>query len=359
MRRLNLNKKSRSAQNRESGAGLSAGAIIARAAATVPEGQKNVEPKGCRPAAASAPRGAGPEPVMAPIAPPVRKNRRARRRPLRIIAEQFHGRGRTIARIALLAILFGIPLWVWQSGRLGSAMTVADQSASSAGEKFRSALGLRLEHIYVAGRQRTTRRAISATLGLDRGVSLTGIDIADLRRRLRVLPWISDVAIERRWPNVLFIRVREHKAIARHRSDGAGSKVQLVSGKGTVIAISAEAQHQHLLLVSGPGAAAKTRDLLSYLRTRPELANRIVSARRLGKRRWDLHFDNGAYLMLPERRPDAAWRRFADLNKTHKLLSKGAVGFDMRARFEFIIRTPETGAGTGKGASTAGKGHRG
>lgn len=355
MRRLNLVKKSRSALNRESGAGLSPGAIIARAAATVPDNHDADDAAPRRPADSGAALSRPPIVSSTPVEPPVRKNRRARRRALRLVAEQLQGRGRTFARAALLIVLFGFPIWIWQSGRLDTAVTAVDEGAANAGERFRSALGLRLEHIYVAGRERTTRRALSAVLGLDRGAPLTGIDITALRKRLRTLPWIGDVSIERRWPNVLFIRVREHRAIARFRS---ATNIQLVSSSGTVIAVPAQGEHRTLLLVSGAGAAEKTDALLRILRSRPTLANRVVSAKRQGKRRWDIRFDNGAYLMLPERRPDAAWTRFSDLNRTHKLLAKGAVGFDMRFRFEFVIKTPGSGA-SDTDTATDRKGDRG
>jgi len=350
MRRLNLSKNSRSAQERESGAGLSAAAIIARAAATVPNQGDDAEHVKPTPGIGEAPSGP-PSGRPSSATPQPRRNRRARRRPLRIVGDQIRDRGRTAFRIAVLIALFGFPVWLWQSGRLDTAVAAVDQGASDAGEEFRGALGLRLEHIYVAGRHRTSRKALSSVLGLDRGAALTGIDIGALRRRLRALPWISDAAIERRWPNVLFIRVREHTAIARYHEDG---RMKLVARTGDVIDVNAASDHQDKLLVKGKGAPAAAAVLLKILRTRATLANRVVSATRKGGRRWDLTFDNGAFLKLPERRPDAAWHRFVALNKTHNLLAKGALGFDMRTPSEFVIRKPgaamEKSGGKGRGA---------
>ena len=100
-----------------------------------------------------------------------------------------------------------------------------------------------------------------------------------------------------------------------------------------------------MLLVKGAGAPERTAALVALLQTRPVLAKRVVLATRLGKRRWDLRFDNGVFLKLPERRPDVAWHRFADLERAHNLLAKGALGFDMRSRFEFVIRTPNPDEG--------------
>ena len=104
--------------------------------------------------------------------------------------------------------------------------------------------------------------------------------------------------------------------------------------------MAADGNHWGKLLVKGNGAPERTAALVTLLQTRPVLAKRVVQATRLGKRRWDLRFDNGVFLKLPERRPDAAWHRFADLDRAHNLLARGALGFDMRSRFEFVIRTP-------------------
>jgi len=130
-----------------------------------------------------------------------------------------------------------------------------------------------------------------------------------------------------------------------------------VASTGDVIDIDVAADHQGKLLIKGKGAPAAAAALLKILRSRPVLADRVVSATRKGQRRWDLTFDNGAFLKLPERRPDVAWHRFAALNKTHELLAKGALGFDMRTRFDFVIRKP--GSMMEKSSREGGGGHLG
>ncbi len=357
MRRLNLSKNSRKAQDRDSGAGISAAAIIAKAAATVPgrndEGDYDASNHKSDPAVIDV-QSTTMSGSIADGARSPRRIRRARSRPLRIVGDRLRKQTGVAFRLATLLALFGFPVWLWQSGRLDSTIAVVDQGASDAREALQASLGLlRLEHVYVVGRHRTSRKALSSVLGLDRGAALTGIGIAALRRRLRTLPWISDAAIERRWPNVLFIRIREHTAIARYQNDG---RMQLVASNGDVIDVDAAADHRGKLLIKGKGAPVAAAALLKILRSRPVLAERVVSATRKGQRRWDLTFDNGAFLKLPERRPDAAWHRFAALNKTHELLAKGALGFDMRTRFDFVIRKPGS---VMEKSSREGSGHSG
>ncbi len=345
MRRLNTAVTSRRARELEDRAALSAGAIVARAAATVPGGAPAEE---TRVAPSLRPQ---PAPA-APADPPIRRNRRARQRPLRALGAGFPTLSATIARFVVLIGLFGFPVWLWQTGRTESALAPIHRSAAQTGEILRNALGLHLKHIFVEGRHRTSRGALSSALGLDRGAALTDIDMAALRSRLLALPWVGDATVQRRWPNALYIRLREHTAIARFED---GGRTKLISRNGAVVELAGGGNHSDKLLIKGAGAPERAADLVAMLRTRPVLAKRVVQATRRGRRRWDLAFDNGVFLKLPERRPDAAWRRFADLDRLHGLLAMGAPGFDMRSRFEFVIRTPqgETEAGAGETRSAA------
>ena len=331
MRRLNPGTSSRRAREREGGEGLDPGAIVARAAATVPGGRSE-EDRRVAPALR-------PDPAAAASAdPPVRRNRRARRRLPGRMAAALRRHSAAAGRLVLLIALFGFPAWLWHSGRTDQAIALIDRGTGRIAAALDDALALRLEHLYVAGRHRTSRRALSAALDLERGVPLTRIDLPALRRRLRALPWVEDAAVERRWPNALHIRLQEFAAVARYAVDG---RMKLVAHSGALIDMAAGAHRPDKLLIAGAGAPERAAALLALLRTRPILAKRVVLATRRGRRRWDLRFDNGAFLKLPERRPDAAWHRFADLERAHDLLARGALGFDMRSRFQFVIRTPD------------------
>lgn len=342
MRRLNIVANSRRAQDLEDCAALSAGAIIARAAATMPENEPAEDTRIAPTLRAEA------SPAVTGD-PPVRRNRQARRRPLRHIGAILRAHAPTAVRLILLIGLFGVPAWLWQTDRTESAIALIDRNAGRTAETLRNALDLRLEHIFVAGRHRTSRETLLSVIGLNRGASLTEVDIAALRQRLRALPWVEDAAVERRWPNTLFVRLREHSAIARFE---ANDRPRLISQSGILVDMASDGDRRSKLLVKGAGAPERTAALVALLQTRPVLAKRVVLATRRGKRRWDLRFDNGVFLKLPERRPDAAWHRFADLDRAHNLLAKGALGFDMRSRFEFVIRTPkpEAAAEDGPGA---------
>ena len=49
--------------------------------------------------------------------------------------------------------------------------------------------------------------------------------------------------------------------------------------------------------------------------------------------------DNGVDTRLPENDPEAAWRRFARLEREHKLLKQDLLSIDLRIPDQLIVRT--------------------
>ena len=68
---------------------------------------------------------------------------------------------------------------------------------------------------------------------------------------------------------------------------------------------------------------------------------RSPSRARIGDRRWDLAFDSGVVLRLPEELPSLAWARFAEIEKLHRLLDRGLVAIDLRLKDRIGLRHPD------------------
>jgi len=74
----------------------------------------------------------------------------------------------------------------------------------------------------------------------------------------------------------------------------------------------------------------------------PTLKPQLASATWVGGRRWDLNFQSGETVALPEgeRAARAAIAKFAGMDKATGLLGRGIVRFDLRVPGKMIVRLP-------------------
>ena len=85
-----------------------------------------------------------------------------------------------------------------------------------------------------------------------------------------------------------------------------------------------------LPLVIGPGADRQEAGYQRLLAAAPALKPRVTAATWVGNRRWDLTFDSGETLKLPEDGAADALVTFAEKDGAHPLLGRGWLSFDMR-----------------------------
>jgi cell division protein FtsQ len=97
-----------------------------------------------------------------------------------------------------------------------------------------------------------------------------------------------------------------------------------------------------LPLLIGPGANAQERELASLMTEVPTLKPQLASATWVGGRRWDLNFQSGETVALPEGDAEAraALAKFAKADKASGLLGRGIVRFDLRVPGKMIVRLP-------------------
>lgn len=242
---------------------------------------------------------------------------------------------RRLRRVATgLAVIVGA-IWFLSSDFLSSSANWVSRTVDSGIGKAESGMKVQLAELRVDGRRHTPMKALEAAIGIRKGDSLMKLDLAAARKRIEKLPWVASASVERRLSGVIVVQLREHNAVARLKQ---GDSVALVSTTGAIIPVPPGKAFNGLLRVSGGGAAERTPALLHLINKHPGLGRRITAARRLGDRRWDLYFRNGARLMLPAGFAPAAWNKFFDLNKRHRLLERGAATFDMRLADRMIIR---------------------
>jgi cell division protein FtsQ len=233
-------------------------------------------------------------------------------------------------------ILGGALVWGLQSGWLQRQWDAAAEAALEA----TADAGLSLQVVEVHGRGETRQADIVGALGAPRGAPLLGLDIEAMRERLIALPWIVSAEIERRYPDRLLVTVKEAEPMAlwqRHQ------KLYLVSRAGEVIETADLAKYARLLVIVGESAPDNADALFDLLAREPQLEQRVTAAVFVGKRRWNLRFDNGVDVKLPEENPAAAWSRFAALQRQHGLLEKDVRIIDLRLPDQVVVRRAHPG----------------
>jgi cell division protein FtsQ len=95
-----------------------------------------------------------------------------------------------------------------------------------------------------------------------------------------------------------------------------------------------------LPVVVGPGANRRATELTALMSTAPSLKPLVTAASWQGGRRWDIIFQSGEKLMLPEGHDEAvkALAYFAREDRRAGLLGKGLVSIDMRDPSRVVVR---------------------
>jgi cell division protein FtsQ len=165
------------------------------------------------------------------------------------------------------------------------------------------------------------------------------VDVVGIRQRLLRFGWIKDARVSRRLPDTLVIDVVERSPAALWQNSG---KLALIDAEGVVLDRVPVDKMPDLPLLIGPGANAQERQLDRLMADVPTLKPQLASATWVGGRRWDLNFQSGETVALPEGETAArgALTKFAKLDKSSGLLGRGIVRFDLRIPDKMIVRLP-------------------
>jgi len=165
------------------------------------------------------------------------------------------------------------------------------------------------------------------------------VNAPEIRERLLRFGWIKDARILRRLPDTLVIDIVERKAAALWQSQG---QLALIDSEGVVLDRVPVDQMPDLPLLIGPGANAEEEELSRLMADVPTLKPQLASATWVGGRRWDLNFQSGETVALPEGELAArtALDKFAKQDKASGLLGRGIVRFDLRVPGKMIVRLP-------------------
>jgi cell division protein FtsQ len=218
----------------------------------------------------------------------------------------------------------------------------AHDAMHATGERMVAAsarLGLTVQDVFVEGRVETPAEDVLHVLDVSRNEPILSFDPAAAKAELEKLPWVKSASVERRLPNVVYVKLIEREPLALWQRHG---QLTLIDRDGVEIAGVDVGRFGNLPVVVGAGAPPRAAGLLALLATEPELARHVSAAVRVGDRRWNLRLDVGSgrvvEALLPEENPGAAWARLAELARDNGLFERDITAVDLRFPDRLVVR---------------------
>lgn len=232
----------------------------------------------------------------------------------------------------------------WGTLGLGTALGLAVLQAfgvpAMAGNEVASAFGragLEVKRVDLRGIKNMDRLTVYAIAFDQHSMAMPLVDLDEVRAKLLRYGWVQDARVSRRLPDTLVVDIVERTPAAVWQYQG---RLRLIDSAGVVLEdVSGEATRDLPLLI-GPNANIHAGELAELVAKAPSLKPVIAGATWIGERRWDLRFQSGETLALPEGADEAsrALVKFARLDGSQRLLGRGFLRFDMRDPTRFVAR---------------------
>ncbi len=195
--------------------------------------------------------------------------------------------------------------------------------------------GFGVAAIDITGQALTSEADILEALDIEPRTSILAFDAEVARRRLLALPAIADASIRKAYPDRLMVSISERVPIARWTVDG---HTYLVDAAGARLIDASSTADTDLPLIVGQGAGDNAAALIRALGLHPVLDKDIIALSRIGDRRWDVLYDTGLRVQLPETGVTQALNRLDALESDHAILERDLSLIDLRVPDSVIVR---------------------
>ena len=173
---------------------------------------------------------------------------------------------------------------------------------------------------------------------LPKDILITSLDIDQLQEKFKLLPWVKEVTVRRQLPDILYIKLVERNPIALWQKN---KKYYPLDEQGEVVKEECPECIQSFLLVVGNDAPKNTPALIEALSKHDTISDRIVAAKWVDNRRWNLHIDDiedGKKVLLPDSDLEESLNRLEKLQKERGILDKQIEMLDLRIDDRSIIK---------------------
>ncbi|MEM7703435.1 MAG: FtsQ-type POTRA domain-containing protein [Pseudomonadota bacterium] len=233
---------------------------------------------------------------------------------------------------------------------IGAALVLVGTIASLAGlitmaraEYARVAgdAGFALTTVRVTGTERMDEARVYAIAMQQKNRPMPDVDIVELRDAIKQLDWVEDARVSVQLPDTLAIDIVER--VPHALLEKANGPV-VIDKTGHELPSAKLAGTEDMLRVAGAGVSEEKRmiQLADLFSNAPAVEAQVRAAKWVGNRRWDLTFDSGQVLMLPEGklRSIDALREFAELDGQYRLIGGKVERIDMRDAPRVYLREP-------------------
>lgn len=243
-----------------------------------------------------------------------------------------------VRRLTITALLGLFVVLGWQAARVTGVNAYLNAELVDAVGRA----GFTVKRVHVVGANRIDNLRIYDIALNQKDRSMAAIDVAEVRRELMGYGWVADARVSRRLPDTLVIDLVERSPVAVWQSRG---RYTLIDADGRLLPGVDPASVPGLPVIVGQGAPRQMRSLQTLLAAAPALRPRISGASWMGGRRWDLHFNTGETLALPDDEAAArhAFAEFARLDGVNRLLGRRIKRVDMRDPEQLVLRPSRDG----------------
>lgn len=236
--------------------------------------------------------------------------------------------------LAVAALLVGATALYQLREPIGfAAVTLAEVAQG----RFADA-GFAIGEISITGQTLTDEQAIFDALGVEPHTSTVSFDVEAARQRIAELPAVETVSVRKTYPGDVIVTVTEKVPVARWRVDGI---TFVVDGAGEQIGEDKGA-YSDLPLVVGDGANDDAMVMIRALDQYPALKDGLVALSRIADRRWDLIYDTGLRVQLPELGVARALRNLVGYQNDYQLLDRDVTVIDLRVSTLVAVRPTKT-----------------
>jgi len=229
----------------------------------------------------------------------------------------------------------------------GSLYVLRDRIATEAGVLY--VLGetqlaqhspLSIAKISMSGQGLTSDHDILAALALTPQTSMLNFDPDAARTAVEQLPAVAEATVRKVYPNHLYVSVTERVPVARWRVDGT---TYVIDGTGAKIADDGN-DYPALPLVVGDSAGDDAMVMIRAMDQYPALKQGLVALSRIADRRWDMIYDSGLRIQLPEQGVAQALGQLTTLQNKFQLLQRDVVAVDLRVPGVVAIKPSDDAA---------------